>query len=239
MYRFFICDDDGDFAAQLGERLTDALHRRGEDADLRLFSEPAQVLDAMEQGEPCDLLFLDILFGEEKGIRFARKLRERGWGTDLVFVTASDEYAVDGYDVQPLHYLLKPVDDSRIDEALSRFFRRRTSQMLTLATPHGLLRMPVADALYFEIYNHTVTLHLTDGGNRSWRCSLGELENDLPPNCFVRTHRSYLVNLEHIAEIGRGDVRLDTGDRIPVSKTAYAGVRLALLNFDRSRHIID
>ncbi len=236
MYRVFICDDDSVFASGLEKRLTEMLRERGASFRIQLFSDPSKMLNALEQGEKCDLLFQDILFGREKGIRFARLLRERKQKIEVVFVTSSADYALEGYDVQPLHYLLKPVNDKQLSEALNRFFRRLTPRMLSLTTPHGVMRLPVTDALYFEIYNHTVTVHRADGGSQSWRSTLKELESELPSDCFVRTHRSYLVNLEHIAEIERGNVILTDGCSVPISKNAYANVRLALVNFDGRGH---
>lgn len=119
---------------------------------------------------------------------------------------------------------------------LDRFLALRSPRMLTLPTPQGPLRLPTANVLYFEIYNHTVVIHRTDGGSSSWRCTLRELEGRLPPDCFVRTHRSFLVNLEHIAAIERGQLRLTTGDILPISKNAYTNVQLGLAAFDHRRH---
>ena len=80
-------------------------------------------------------------------------------------------------------------------------------------------------------------IHLSDGGSRSWRGSLQELEAIVPSNQFVRTHRSFLVNMEHISEIGHSQILLTTGDALPVSRNALANVRMSLLSFDRRRHL--
>ena len=96
--------------------------------------------------------------------------------------------------------------------------------------------MPVTDALYFEVYNHVVNLRLRDGSESSWRGSLQDLERELPDGRFTRVHRSYLVNLEHIAVLGRDGLRLTTGDMVPMGRSDYANVQFALTAYDRRRH---
>ncbi len=236
MYEIAICDDDSAFAQELEEMLSELFLARGVNCRVSRFSDPSQLMNALERGANCDLLFQDILFGEERGLRFARLVRERKWDLDLVFVTSSEEYAVAGYDVRPLHYLLKPIRREQLEEAVDRFLERRTPCTLCLTTPTSTVRLPISEILYFEIYNHTVVIHLRDGGDRSWRCTLHDLESMLPPEQFVRIHRSFLVNLEHIAEIERDRVRLTSGDYVPISKNAYANLQLSLVAFDRRRH---
>ena len=237
MYEVAICDDDAAFAGELSSVLTHAFEERGARCHVTPYPDPAQMLSALKRGERCDLLFQDILFfGEEKGIRFGKLLREKNWDVDLVFITSSQQYAVAGYDAQPLHYLLKPLQERQLGEVLDRFLARRASNILSLDTPQGTVRLPLSDALYFEVYNHVVDLRRRDGSESSWRGTLQELERQLPAGRFVRVHRSYLVNLEHIAVIGRDRLRLSSGDIIPMGRADYANIQLGLAAFDRRRH---
>ena len=245
MYEIFICDDDAAFAAELSSMLSRAFEKRGDQCHVTLYPDPARVLSALKRGARCDLLFQDILFGEERGIRFGKLLREQNWDIDLVFVTSSQQYAVAGYDAQPLHFLLKPLEEERLAEVLDRFLARRAVNILSLATPQGTARLPLSDVqarlplsdvLFFEVYNHVVELRRRDGSESSWRGSLQVLERQLPAGRFVRIHRSYLVNLEHIAVIGRDRLRLSSGDIIPMSRADYASIQPGLAAFDRRRH---
>lgn len=232
MYEIAICDDDGSFASSLQALLSEMLRERGADFHVSLFSDPSSLLASLQRGASCDLIFQDILFGVEKGVRFARLLREKKWDIDLVFVTTSPQYALAGYEVQPLNFLLKPVTRDKLGPVLDCFLERRTPRTLQLTTSQGLMRIPMMDVLYFEIYNHTITIHLRGGGKRTWRGALHELEAELPPHCFVRTHRSYLVNLAHISEIERSQVQLTSGEFVPISKSAYANVLTSMVAYD-------
>ena len=120
---------------------------------------------------------------------------------------------------------------------LDRFLERRAPHILSLTTPQGTVRLAVTDALYFEVYNHVVKLRRQDGGDSSWRGTLQELESELPPGRFVRVHRSYLVNLEHISVIGRDRLKLSSGDVVPMGRSDYANIRMGLAAFDQRRHL--
>ena len=237
MYEIIICDDDSAFASALSSTLSRSFGERDTACHITYYPDPNETLSALERGDRCDLLFQDILFGEEKGIRFAKLLRERNWDLDLVLMSSSERYAVDGYDVRPLHYLLKPLRQPHLEDVLDHFMERHAPQMLTLSTPMGEMRLPIADALYFEVFNRVVELHHRDGTESSWRGTLQELERQLPTGRFVRVHRSYLVNLEHIAVLGRDRLRLTTGDIVPMGRTDFADVQMALAAFDRRRRL--
>lgn len=232
MYAFAICDDDVAFAEGFRALLADVMAERGAAFQLSSFTDPADLLGALSGGASFSLIFQDILFGVEKGLRFARMLRERDRNFELVFVTTNPEYAVESFAAFPLSFLIKPVSRGQLAEVIDRFLEKRAPRTLCLATPRGAMRLPVADVVYFEIYGHTIVIHLRDGSSKSWRGTFKELEDMLPPNCFVRTHRSFLVNLEHVVEFERVWIRLSSGDTVPVSKSAHPNVQASLIEYD-------
>lgn len=238
MYEFAICDDDCAFMSELEALLHELLSERGVSCHITQFSDPSALLAAMEQGMCCDLLFLDILFGKEKGIRCAQILRDRNWDVELIYVTCCKDYAVASYGTHALYYLLKPISRTELMHALDRFLKQHTPHNLYLTTPRGTLRIPLTSVLYFEIYNHTIVIHLLNGSSKSWRGSLQELEAILPADQFARTHRSFLVNLEHISLINHNQILLTTGDALPLSRGNLANIRLSLLSFDQRRHLL-
>lgn len=232
VFEIAICDDDVAFVAEFQALLSDVMAERGAAYRLSAFSDPARLLHAVKAGEGFNLIFQDILFGSEKGLRYARLLRERDRNFEVVFVSTNPEYAVESFSAFPLSYLLKPITRARLAEVMDRFLEKRISRMLSLTIPRGTMRLLVSDVLFFEIYGHTIVIHLRDGNSRSWTGALKELEDILPPHCFVRSHRSYLVNLEHVVEFERTWLRLSSGDTIPVSKSAYPKVQASLVEYD-------
>lgn len=232
MYEIAICDDDGAFVSDFQALLAEVMTDRCADYRLTRFSDPAELLHAINGGDSFGLVFMDILFGVEKGVRCARMLRARDREFELVFVTTNPEYAVECFSAFPLSFLLKPVVRGKLADVIDRFLEKRQPRVLCLSTTRGTLRMPVTDVLYFEIYGHTIVIHLSDGSSKSWTGSLKELEDSLPQNFFVRSHRSYLVNLEHVAEFERCWIRLSSGDTVPVSKSAHSKVQSSLIEFE-------
>lgn len=231
MYSIALCDDDGDFLRSFGERLSSALESRGLAFMLYPFRTPLSLLKAAEAGKRFDLAFLDVMFGKAEGLRLAETIRQQKWETDIVFVTSSTEFAVASYDTAPLHYLVKPVAQEKLDAALDRFLRRHAPDLIHFSTPRGTLQMRVSDILYFEIYGHEIVIHKRDGGRESCAGTLKELETALPPMRFVRPHRSYLVNLEHIAKIVRYQIFLPGDTSIPVSKKLYQKTQDAFIEY--------
>lgn len=231
MYEIAICDDNAVFAAGFETQLSQALASRSADCHLSVFSEPASLMDQLERGQSCDLLFLDVVFAEtEQGIRFAMALRERQPDTAVIFMSTDPGFALDSYDAAPLHYLKKPVDPAKLDEARDRLFRLRAPWTLRLPSAGGQIQVRVEDILYFEVYSHDITIHKAGGDTESCVGTLRDLETHLPPHTFVRPHRSYLVNLDHIAAIARYTLRMSSGDEIPVSKKLYHDVQVAFID---------
>ena len=221
MYSIALCDDDEDFLRSFGKRLSGAMESRGLPFRLSSFRNPRALQGAVEAGEQFDLAFLDVMFGKAEGLRLAETMRREKWETDIVFVTSSPEFAVESYDSAPLHYLVKPVAPEKLDVALERFLRRHAPDLIHFSTARGTLQMRVSDIRYFEIYGHEIVIHKTDGNKESCTGTLKELETALPPMRFVRPHRSYLVNLEHVGKIVRYQIVLTDGTAIPVSKKLY------------------
>lgn len=225
MYEIAICDDDIVFSSTFEKLLSQLLDEKKASYRLTHFSDPDSLRQAIEQGKTYNLIFLDILFDSEKGIHFAHFLRNKRYNTDIIFMSTTSDYAVSSYDVSALYYLEKPIDQKKMEAALDRFFEKNTMRSLHFTTSRGILHIQIDDILYFEIYSHRIVIHKADGTKETCTGTLKELENLLPSLTFVRPHRSYLVNFGHISEIIRYQIRLSSGDIIPISKNLYRHVQ--------------
>lgn len=231
MYKIALCDDDTVFSLSFKTLLSQILHPEMISYELTLFSDTSSLIRDIKKNGQYHLIFLDILFESENGIDFAKLLREQKWNTDIIFITSNPEYALESYDTAPLHYLMKPLEQAKLEQALNRFLSKHTSHMLCLNKPGGMLQLPVADILYFEIYGHEILIHKKGGGKETCTGTLKEVETLLPPITFVRPHRSYLVNIDSISEIVRYRIRLTSGAIIPVSKALYNSVQHTLIEY--------
>lgn len=239
VYDIAICDDDSVFAAAFQTQLVRALERRGVSGRITVFSEPEALQRAIgEDGSRYGLLFLDVLFGQtERGIALAAALRDMGCGADVVFMSTSPDFAAASFDVSPLHYLVKPVAEEKLQAALSRFLDKNAPYLLRFNLDRGYLQVPIAEVTFFEIFTHQIVIHKLNGAREVCVGTLKELEDRLPANTFVRPHRSYLVNLDHISEIVRYQIRVSSGETIPVSQKLYAQVQQVIIDHADQRTV--
>jgi DNA-binding LytR/AlgR family response regulator len=193
-------------------------------------------LRGLPQGPPVDLIFLDIQMPDLNGLELARVLGSQGpvgQGPRVVFTTAFNQYALDGYKVDALDYLLKPFTYDEFLQTAQRALAyaaprppaavppaaapEPAEDYLYLKVEYQLVRVPYSTIRYIEGLKDYVKVY-RQGEARPLLSltSLKALEESLPPRQFMRIHRSYIVGLNHIHSVGRGTVQIGE-DTIPVS----------------------
>lgn len=177
-----------------------------------------------------DILLLDIEMGEISGMKLARHLRRAGAAMQIVFITGYMDYIAEGYDVEALHYLLKPVTGERLGQVLDRALERiRTREhMLWLTLQDGVVRLSVYEIRYLEVMRNYTTVHGAE--DYSVKRSLNDLERELDGG-FYRIHRSFIVNLRFVKRITRTEVILKDGTALPLSRKHYEGLNQALIAY--------
>ncbi len=166
-----------------------------------------------------DLVILDIDMPGLNGVDAARRIRELGDNVVLMFVTNMPQYALQGYAVDAVDYLIKPVSYEEFALKLKkaqRYARLNQSAQLTLHTADGMVLVPSDRLLYGESSLHYLTYHTLDGDYRV-RGSLSQAEAELPTSLFARCGGSFLVNLRHVKGIEKQDV-LVGGERVKLSR---------------------
>lgn len=226
MYRIAIGDDEPRILEELSGVVSRCLEheglRPGTDYAVDCYSSAPPLLARLEEDRGrYQLVLLDVEFGEDNGLGVAAALRERDADFSLIYVTSHRGYVFDSFDTHPLHYLLKPVDATKLAALLREDYRRRYQNgRLYLKAGSKHLCLAYGDICAVEAALHRVFLHLKDG-KEEWSGSLTELAPLLPGWCFCRCHNSFFINLTHVTELVRYEARLDNGVVIPVSKRFY------------------
>lgn len=230
MYRFAVCDDnpaDADYVAGLVGEWNKAA---GLTLEIEKYFSAEAFLFAYEEDNSFDVLFLDIEMGKISGVELAKRLRQAGAGMQIVFITGYMEYIAEGYDVEALHYLIKPVTGEKLggvlDRAVERLKMRENTLTLTLAD--GVVRLSLYEIRYLEVQKNYVTIHA--GEEYSVKRTLNELAEELDES-FYRIHRSYIINLKFIKRISRTEVTLKDGTVLPLSRKLYDGLNQAVIRY--------
>ena len=154
---------------------------------------------------PVDLLFLDIQIARTNGMDFYRSMEKK---IPAIFTTAFAEYALEGFNVAALDYLLKPIEYERFEEAINKAVLvivdkklAEDKEYLSIRADYKLNKIAYDDILYLEGLDDYVKIHLTSGKKITARTSMKSILEKLPQNIFVRIHRSFIVNTKHISAV--------------------------------------
>lgn len=218
--RIAICDDREYFL----QELKDLIFQWAPSPDglfIEIFMDGDSLLMAHEK-HPFDVIFLDVVMPILNGIETAREIRLKDKTVKIVFLTFSPEYAIDSYSVKAFHYLLKPIQKDALYRVLDELAAEAIEnvKMLTVKTLQGMHRIKVSDVEYIESQNKHVLFVLTDGRILKTTSPLYSYEDSLQlKDGFFRCHRSYIVNIYHIASFNSKEIQMRSGTCISISKT--------------------
>lgn len=226
-----ICDDCASDAERAAALCSAWLGERGIEHDIRLFSSADALMGELSWGGPSfDLYLLDMRIGGKSGLDVARWLFERGVRDRVILTSGSAEYALEAYDVHPLHYLLKPLGPEAVSRALG--LAVELARPRTVVFRHGArtISLLVEDVCYLESLSHGVIVHAR-GAQHVLPLSLNYAERAVPSGAFARCHRSYLINLGLVERVERTEVWLRDGTRLPRSRTFSKPFQTALVRY--------
>lgn len=228
--KLVICDDNPADIDYITGLVGEWRRQTGAGVEILSFPSAEALLFAWEENRDMDILLLDIEMGEISGMKLARHLRRAGAKMQIVFITGYMDYIAEGYDVEALHYLLKPVTGERLGQVLDRALERiRTREhMLWLTLQDGVVRLSVYEIRYLEVMRNYTTVHGAE--DYSVKRSLNDLERELDGG-FYRIHRSFIVNLRFVKRITRTEVILKDGTALPLSRKHYEGLNQALIAY--------
>lgn len=168
-----------------------------------------------------DIIFLDIKMPGMSGIEAAEKIREKDKKVIIIFLTSLIQYALDGYKVNASNYLIKPIQKKRLKMEMDRWIselEQKEEPFITVRNDSGTYKILLKLIRYVETYNRNLLIHTTRG-NIICYWKLKDLENKVSHYGFSRNHSSFLVNLFFVENIEKMDIRLSTGELIPIGKS--------------------
>ena len=229
MYRFAICDDEPADLIYVKGQIVEWAKMQHLEVDIREFSSAESFLFAYAEEKDFDVIFLDIEMGGMSGVELAKKIRDQNRSIQIVFITGYMEYISEGYDVEALHYLLKPVKKEKLEGVLCRAVERIGMQEKALLLQSGgeMVRIPLYEIRFMEVQKNYVTIHGKE--DYSMKSTLREMGKDLDGR-FFQAHRSYIVNLSFVKKITKSTVVLKDGTVIPLARGLYDKINQAFIS---------
>ena len=229
---------------QLEELLEEYAAARGQEFVHTSYQSSVELMADIEKGKRFDIMLLDILMPGENGMTAAREVREHDTNVKIIFLTASPEFAVESYAVDAWYYQLKPIrqeDFFRLMDSACAACSKEQTHSLILRSKSGIVRVELEKLVYCEVMGRTLTFHLNSGVVLESMGRLDDLCDQLMPYPnFLRPHRSFLINMEYIANIAARSITMQKGAEVPVPHGKYSELKNRYLSyiFDRKKAVL-
>lgn len=229
MIKVAFCDDDLSVLKELSVLMERYRVERNQDITYAAFHSPLELLSEVERGTRLDIIFLDVLMPGQDGISAAREIRKYDTSVKIIYLTSSSEYAVDSYEVGAYFYQLKPIWQEsfyRLMDSVLRECRKNEKNSLILRCKTGITRLELDKLKYCEVTGRNLLLHKEDGEVLDSVGKLDDLCEQLKDyECFVRCHRSYMINMDYVKSISNKAVILSDGTQIPIPHGKYSELK--------------
>lgn len=241
MLKIAICDDQPRELDIITYYIKEYLDTRALEAEIKKFAHPDTLLTAIET-ENFHLYILDIVMPMVSGLELGQSIRRISREAQIIYITTEPGYALDAYVVNPLHYLIKPVEKQALFSTLELAFSKvdfGREITVTLKIKEGLRTLTADQIAYCEYKKHTARYTLIDGEQvetTTLACSFAEHITPLLRDArFLSPHVSFALNMSCVEKLMREGFYLRDGGFVPVSARQYAAMRNAYLNYRLSR----
>ena len=228
-YTIAVCDDEQEQIEKLVSAIASWSRQAGCVCDTRTFTSAEAFLFAYEEDKSYDILLLDVEMKGISGIELAKRIRSDNNRVEIIFITSHFEFVGEGYEVDALHYLIKPVAEAKLMEVLSKAAAKLAVEppFVIISCEGETVKLYESEILYIESFLHYISIHTRQ---REFRIkeSISAFEGKLSGD-FFRVHRSYLVSLKAITRISRTAVTVDGGIDIPVARGKYDDINHAFI----------
>ena len=196
------------------------------------YNSAEQFLFVFDENQDFDVLFIDIQMPGMNGVEMAKKIRQKNQNIVLIFTTGITDYMQEGYEVEAMHYLLKPLDKGKVYACMEKAVRKKeTDEFLLVHTVDETVKIRLKDINYVEAKGHGCIVGQQGQKLLAVRESMTWMEGMLQQSGFVKCHRSYLARTGNIYKIDKTDIYFDDGSRVPVSRRMYRQVNQEFIQY--------
>ncbi len=227
-YKIAICDDEQDQIEYITFIVASWSTHKGHNCEIRTFASAEAFLFEYEEDKTYDILLLDVEMKNMSGIELAKRIRKNNGRAEIIFITSHFEFVGEGYEVDALHYLIKPISVDKLTQVLNKAAEKLSVEppSVVISCEGETIKLYESNILYVESFLHYIVIHTKDKEYRI-KESLSSFENKLSDD-FYRIHRSYVVSLKCITKISRTSVNIGKSE-LPLSRGKYDDINRAFI----------
>lgn len=219
MLRIAIVEDEKTDSKRLESFILRYTEESGEKINISVFADGLMFLDESRKIE-FDIILMDIEMPFIDGVEVAKKLRKLNTTSVLIFITNMVQYAVAGYEVEAMAFVVKPVKYADFKLKISKAIEKCNAQQkdtITLTSDYNYKRVAVRDIVYIESNKHSVIYHTQSEKIPVWNRAMSDIEKEMEKYSFARCNSGYLVNLQYVEKI-EGVFVVTGGISLPISR---------------------
>lgn len=236
MLKIAVCDDDILTVRNICKSIEDFFINKKTLVSFSCFYSGESLLhDMVDKSVYYDAVFLDIGMDGKNGIETAKQLRKNNVSSFIIFITALKQYVFDAFEVDAMNYLLKPIDNCKLQKTLQKIkntIQENKDDFLIINKNRELLKIAFSTIIYCEVLNHRVFIY-EKKIQHEYKAKIDILEQNLSQD-FFRSHRSFIVNLSHVTGYSDGYAVMSSGEKIPVATRRHSDFMKALLVMGRN-----
>jgi DNA-binding LytR/AlgR family response regulator len=184
--------------------------------------------------ESIDLLFIDIKLEDNNGVDFIKEHNNEFKNTNIVYITGYDEYIEKVFETDPLYVLKKPITKEKLLKVFNKIGEKQIPNYLLLKNGKEMCRIPLKEINYIESFGRIVEFHFDNNDKQSFYNNISLLIEMLPCN-FVRSHKSYIVNLDKVKTFNKKEITLKNDIVIPISRLKYNEIKNKIMNYIKGK----
>lgn len=236
MLQIAVCDDNIDELSNMTQLINLYIVSKKISCEYTAFSNGFELISALEKGKSFDIYCLDIIMPGLMGIDVAKEIRSFDKIAPIIFFTSSPEFALDSYLVKAVNYVLKPVSKEKLfftfDDVLDHINIKNEEDMIVVKSNEGIQKILISSLVFAEVIGRNVLYHLSSG--KIIECTesfSGVCDKLMEFGCFIKTHRSYIVNMQYVDIIENTLVTLQNHKTVPVAQGKAKEIKQQYLDY--------
>ena len=236
MLQIAVCDDNIDELSNMVRLINIYKKSRNFNCEYAVFSNGFELVSTLEKGKRFDIYCLDIIMPGFTGIDVAKEIRSFDKTAPILFFTSSPEFALESYSVKAINYILKPISKEKLfitfDELLEQIKEKKDEISIIVKSIEGIQKILISNLVFAEVIGRNVLYHLRSG--KVVECTepfSPVCDNLIKYRCFMKPHRSYIVNMQYIDTIENHQITLQTISSVPIAQGKSREIKQKYLNY--------